>query len=106
MNSGGQLFRFRASAVSVNQCMGPEGKKQGEKEIRRRRGGEKEKSAGRPFTEQEHRKGRNIPSFLVTQSSSLFFFLAKGTTKLNRRDDRGIFCLPHCLFIFFKVTCD
>lgn len=61
VNSGGQLFHFRASAVSVNQCMGPEGKKQGEKEIRRRRGGKKKKVQAVPLQNRSTEKGGIFP---------------------------------------------
>lgn len=80
VNSGGQLFRFRASAVSVNQCMGPEGKKQGEKEIRRRRGEKRKKC--RPSLYRTGAQKREEYSLLL--SHAIFFTLFLSCQRHNK----------------------
>lgn len=69
--------------------------------------GEKRKKC-RPSLYRTGAQKREEYSLLLSHAIFFTLFLSCQwrTTKLNRRDDRGIFCLPHCLFIFFKVTCD
>lgn len=97
-NFGGWLFCCRAAAMSVNQSMGPEGRDREGKSWQRNRTGERK--AGHPRTGQERRRGSNIPSFVVTQSPLHSFFLAKSSTKLNRRDDR--YFLSSLQFVYIR----
>lgn len=85
--------------MSVDRSMSPEGINGKKKAI-----GEKdqEKKPSSYRIEAETREAYS--SFSVTQSPEHSFLLAKGTTKLSRRDDRGILCLLSSFFIFHNKT--